>query len=179
LRSTAGKVLLAVALTALSTPLVAHFFIVPDTGPLHTSYCVNYTLSQNGSALHFGYAEFPISEFEYQHGMKHRIDLHPDSAMIFYAAGSRDVSLWMQDTPSALDMAFFDERGVLVYLAQAKPFSEELISAPGNPSIGYVMELPAGRSQEIKLEVGVTRLTITEPAHCAELPPIIHRKDLK
>jgi uncharacterized membrane protein (UPF0127 family) len=167
LKSPARKTLAVAALPliAIATVAFAKFSWSSQGEPRHTKFCVSYQLEQEDHSL-FGYAEFPTTELEYEHGMKHRTRHPIDAAMLFDMGGYRNVAFWMQDTPAPLDLAFFDTNGVLRFLAEGNPLSEELISAPSEIPIAYVLELPAGRADQLDLEVDTTEIAVGDPEIC-------------
>ncbi|OYR13513.1 DUF192 domain-containing protein [Brucella grignonensis] len=76
-------------------------------------------------------------------GLMWRTDFPKDRAMLFVFGEMRNVMMWMQNTPSPLDMVFLDDTGhVSAIHENAVPFSEATISSQGPAA--YVVELLAG-----------------------------------
>lgn len=62
--------------------------------------------------------------------------------------------LWMKNTPSALDVAFFDANWKIVGMTQMQPFSEDLHESPG-PVLG-ALEMPLGWFAKANIQLGQT-----------------------
>ncbi len=78
--------------------------------------------------------------------------------MLFVFGEMRNVMMWMQNTPSPLDMVFLDDTGhVSAIHENAVPFSEATISSQGPAA--YVVELLAGTVKRTESGVGTKRPT--------------------
>jgi uncharacterized membrane protein (UPF0127 family) len=62
--------------------------------------------------------------------------------------------MWMKNTPLPLDIIFVDEAGRIVYIANAKPLSEEMLG-PLTP-VETVIEIAGGRAAALGITVGDT-----------------------
>lgn len=86
-------------------------------------------------------------------GLMWRTDFPKDRAMLFVFGEMRDVMMWMQNTPSPLDMVFLDDTGhVSAIHENAVPFSEDIISSHGPAA--YVVELLAGTVKRTGIKLG-------------------------
>lgn len=86
-------------------------------------------------------------------GLMWRTDFPKDRAMLFVFGQMRDVMMWMQNTPSPLDMVFLDNTGhVSAIHENAVPFSEDIISSQGPAA--YVVELLAGTVKRTGIKRG-------------------------
>ncbi|MGH6763204.1 MAG: DUF192 domain-containing protein [Phyllobacterium sp.] len=86
-------------------------------------------------------------------GLMHRVDFPDDRAMLFIFDQTRDVMMWMQNTPTALDMVFISENGVVSAIApDTKPLSEAIVSSQG--PVRFVVELKAGTASKRGIEIG-------------------------
>jgi len=86
-------------------------------------------------------------------GLMWRTDFPKDRAMLFIFGEMRDVMMWMQNTPSPLDMVFLDDTGhVSAIHENAVPFSEDIISSQGPAA--YVVELLAGTVKRTGIKRG-------------------------
>ncbi|MDR6430716.1 DUF192 domain-containing protein [Brucella pseudogrignonensis] len=86
-------------------------------------------------------------------GLMWRTDFPKDRAMLFVFGQMRDVMMWMQNTPSPLDMVFLDDSGhVSAIHENAVPFSEDIISSQGPAA--YVVELLAGTVKRTGIKRG-------------------------
>lgn len=143
----------------------SHAAILPE--PVFLSRCRPVALSTPGASTVVLLAEFAETAAERSHGMMGRLD-HPDGAAMLFAFKEGEAAVfWMKDTPLPLDIAFFDEGGLLVHLEiAAKPMSERLIAAPGNMRTPLVLELPAGTAGLHGLTPGWSRIEAGEPLPC-------------
>ncbi|MDP2118289.1 MAG: DUF192 domain-containing protein [Hoeflea sp.] len=88
-------------------------------------------------------------------GLMHRQSMGADHGMLFRFDQTRQVLMWMKNTPLPLDMLFIDDAGTIVGIAQdTTPFSEAVISSPG--PVRYVLELNAGTTGRKAISVGDT-----------------------
>ncbi|QND54236.1 DUF192 domain-containing protein [Phyllobacterium sp. 628] len=97
--------------------------------------------------------EVADTDEERERGLMFRTDLKDNSAMLFVFEESRLVTMWMENTPSALDMIFLDDNGrVSAIRANAVPFSRATISSGG--AARFVIEVKAGTARRLGLAVG-------------------------
>ncbi|MDQ0457247.1 DUF192 domain-containing protein [Rhizobium paknamense] len=97
--------------------------------------------------------EYALSASERAQGLMNRKTLPPDHGMIFDFGESREVMMWMKNTPLPLDMLFIDEKGVIRHIAaNTTPFSEDII--PSSGSVRYVIELNGGRAAALGIQPG-------------------------
>lgn len=83
-------------------------------------------------------------------GRKHLATRH---GMLFDFGAQTVVTMWMKDTPLALDMLFLDEHGQVVWLQpRTTPGSLALIGAPQR--VRYVLEINAGEAQLLGIATG-------------------------
>lgn len=74
------------------------------------------------------------------------------SGMLFVYDGEQKVNFWMRNTFIPLDLLFFDSKGVLRKIHhKAKPL--DLTNIFGGDSIQYVLEINAGLSAALGIEV--------------------------
>lgn len=62
--------------------------------------------------------------------------------MLLLNPQARPMTLWMKNTPSALDVAFIDQQWRIISIAQMQPFSEQLHDSP-KPALA-ALEMPLG-----------------------------------
>lgn len=97
--------------------------------------------------------EIADDDTERQRGLMFRTDLKDNSAMLFVFDQARQVTMWMENTPSALDMLFLDEKGRITTIRQnAVPFSRDIIASDGPAS--YTVEVKAGTVRRLGIAVG-------------------------
>ncbi len=88
-------------------------------------------------------------------GLMHRESMAADHGMLFRFDQTRQVLMWMKNTPLPLDMLFIDDAGTIVGIAEdTTPFSESVIASPG--PVRYVLELNAGTAGRTGISVGDT-----------------------
>lgn len=87
-------------------------------------------------------------------GLMYRTDINPDEGMLFVFPDAAERSFWMKDTPTSLDILYFDENRLLINFYESTiPNNDEMLY----PSMGdskYVVELLAGQVEEKKLQKG-------------------------
>ncbi len=83
-------------------------------------------------------------------GRKHLAARH---GMLFDFGAPTLVTMWMKDTPVALDMLFLDEHGQVVWLQpRTTPGSLALVGAPQR--VRYVLEINAGEARHLGIVTG-------------------------
>jgi uncharacterized protein len=141
--------LAAIAFSCLAIfPLLAQ-----DNAPMHLPVDpVALTVNTARGDVPFS-VEIADEEEERQRGLMFRTDLEDNSAMLFIFDQTRLVSMWMENTPSALDMLFLNQSGRITAIHQdAVPFSRDVISSGG--PVKFVVEVKAGTVQRLGLRVG-------------------------
>jgi uncharacterized membrane protein (UPF0127 family) len=86
-------------------------------------------------------------------GLMDRQRMAADHGMLFRFDQTRDVLMWMKNTPLSLDMLFIAENGRIARIAEnTVPFSETII--PSGSPVRYVLELNAGTAAKTGVAVG-------------------------
>lgn len=86
-------------------------------------------------------------------GLMHRVDFPDNRAMLFVFDQTRDVMMWMQNTPTSLDMVFISQDGAVISIApNTEPLSEAIISSQG--PVRFVVELKAGMAKMRGIRIG-------------------------
>lgn len=99
--------------------------------------------------------EIADDEPERQRGLMFRPPLADDRGMLFQFPDSAERGFWMRNTPSSLDILYIDPAGRIVSIARhTTPYSEATI--PSNGPANGVLELRAGRADEIGAQAGDT-----------------------
>ncbi|MEC9344464.1 MAG: DUF192 domain-containing protein [Pseudomonadota bacterium] len=108
---------------------------------------------------HTGQGEFAFTveiadeDGERARGLMHRESMATDRGMLFDFGVSREVYMWMKNTPLSLDMVFVRADGTVARVAErTEPFSERTVES-GEP-VAYVLELRAGVARMIGLKPG-------------------------
>jgi hypothetical protein len=86
-------------------------------------------------------------------GLMDRQSMAADHGMLFRFDQTRDVLMWMKNTPLSLDMLFIAENGRIARIAEnTVPFSETII--PSGSPVRYVLELNAGTAAKTGVAAG-------------------------
>lgn len=110
---------------------------------------------ETASGAHDFLVEIADDEPERQRGLMFRPPLADDRGMLFQFPDSAERGFWMRNTPSSLDILYIDPAGRIVSIARhTTPYSETTI--PSNGPANGVLELRAGRAEEIGAQAGDT-----------------------
>lgn len=71
--------------------------------------------------------QLAVTDLEMQRGLMERRDLGSDDGMLFLYREPQQMSFWMRDTPTPLDIGFFDDGGMLEETYAMQPFDERAI----------------------------------------------------
>jgi uncharacterized protein len=97
--------------------------------------------------------EMARSPAEQSRGLMFRTLVPPGTGMLFVHDRPRPVSMWMRNTPTALDMLFIAEDGTIESIAaDTTPFSETVISSNG--PVAGVLEIKAGEAERLGIQEG-------------------------
>ncbi len=90
---------------------------------------------------------------ERQKGLMFRETMPTKHGMLFDFGETRQIQMWMRNTPLSLDMIFLTPDGKVVRIAErTTPFSDAIIDS--TVPISHVLELNAGVSKLIGLKIG-------------------------
>jgi uncharacterized protein len=139
---------LAIALALLPATAVAQATGEPqpilDQEPL--------TIETAGGPVTF-LVEMARTPAEQSRGLMFRTLVPPGTGMLFVHERPRQVSMWMRNTPTSLDMLFIDEDGIIKSIARdTTPFSETVISSNG--PVAGVLEIRAGEAERLGIQEG-------------------------
>ncbi len=105
------------------------------------------------SGEHAFMVEIADDEAERERGLMFRPPLEDDRGMLFQFPDVAERGFWMKDTPNSLDILYIDPTGRIVSIARhTTPMSQTII--PSNGAASGVLELRAGRSEEIGAQPG-------------------------
>ena len=126
-------------------------------------------LTAKGAKLSFN-VEIALSEHEREMGLMFRPAPKAGEGMLFIAQDEqpRAVSMWMKNTPAALDMLFIESDGRIASLKEhAEPFSQDIISS-GVP-VSAVLELADGTLSSLGIKIGdhINNRHFCGPTGCA------------
>jgi uncharacterized protein len=88
-------------------------------------------------------------------GLMYRPALPDDRGMLFPFNAARSVQFWMRNVPVSLDMVFLLDGEVKAIASNVPPCTTPIcpVYGPSTP-VNQVIELRAGRAEELSLEVG-------------------------
>lgn len=90
---------------------------------------------------------------EMQRGLMERRDLGHDDGMIFIYDKPQQMSFWMRNTPTALDIGFFGANGVLEEVYPLHPFDERAVASHGT-QLQFALEVNQGWFRERGVKPG-------------------------
>jgi uncharacterized membrane protein (UPF0127 family) len=91
--------------------------------------------------------QIAVSLDEMQRGLMERRDLGPDDGMLFVYKSPQQMSFWMRNTPTALDIGFFNVEGVLEEVYPLHPFDETTVQSRSK-SLRFALEMNQGWYRE-------------------------------
>ena len=106
-----------------------------------------------GGKKHYFTVELAVTSEQRSLGLMHRTAMALDRGMLFDFGESRQIMMWMKNTPLPLDMLFIDDRGAIVRIQEkAVPFSESIIDS--RSAVKFVLEINGGRAAELGIRPG-------------------------
>ena len=85
-------------------------------------------------------------------GLMHRKGLAPNAGMLFIFDGPSKQCMWMKNTHIPLSVAFLDEQGAIINIADMEPHSEQT-HCSSRPAL-YALEMTRGWFAERKIKPG-------------------------
>ena len=100
--------------------------------------------------IHVIQAEAAITPAQREQGLMHREKMGPNEGMVFLFESPTTICMWMKNTLLPLSVAFIDEQGKIVNIADMQPHSQE--SHCGAKPVKYALEMNQGwfRQKNIK-----------------------------
>jgi uncharacterized membrane protein (UPF0127 family) len=118
-----------------------------DFGPTETLTVAS------GQAAHEFNVEIADDVREHARGLMYRPEIAPDFGMLFVFEENAPHSFYMRNTCASLDILYLRADGEIASIVRhAVPFSERSLPSPG--PVRGVLELKAGRSEELGIEPG-------------------------
>lgn len=87
--------------------------------------------------------QLAVKPREMEHGLMERRDLKSDEGMLFIYERPQQMSFWMRNTPTPLDIGFFSAEGVLKEVYQMYPFDETPVQSRG-AELKFALEMNQG-----------------------------------
>ncbi len=94
------------------------------------------------AGMHLIKAEVADRDESRMRGLMHRSTLAANHGMLFVFPAAARQCFWMRNTPLPLSIAFIDERGEIVNIADMSPFSEE--SHCSAKPVAFALEMTQG-----------------------------------
>lgn len=107
---------------------------------------------ESANGRHVFQVEVARTAEQQQRGLMFRTELADDRGMLFPLGVARPASFWMRNVPIPLDIIFIRADGTIARIADAVPFSEQLIDS-GEP-VTAVLEIRNGRADELGIAPG-------------------------
>ena len=95
--------------------------------------------------------QLAVRSAEMQRGLMGRRDLGPDEGMLFVYDKPQQMTFWMRNTPTPLDIGFFGTSGKLEEIYPMHPFDETTVGSQGR-ELSFALETNQGwfRSNAVK-----------------------------
>ncbi len=103
-------------------------------------------------------AEVARTPEEKARGLMHRTRLADNAGMIFIFDGKTRASFWMKNTAVPLSIAFIDSKGIVLEIADMKPFDETTINSASD-HVAFALEVNQNWFALNRIKAGTT-LTI-------------------
>ena len=140
-RSGPGRFKLQVA-WAMGGWLIATAVAAQPAGPGAAAQAQRLQAITLNAGMHNIRAELALTPEQRQKGLMYRRDLGSHEGMLFVFDEPSPQCFWMRNTPSPLTIAFVADDGVIVNLADMKPFDDS--SHCSAKPVRYVLEMNQG-----------------------------------
>jgi len=105
------------------------------------------------AGMHLIHAEVAADFSTRARGLMHRKGLAPNSGMLFVFDGPSQQCMWMKNTYIPLSVAFLDEQGTIINIADMQPHSEQT-HCSARPAL-YALEMTRGWFAERNIKPGM------------------------
>ena len=105
------------------------------------------------AGMHLIRAEVAADFSTRSRGLMHRKGLAPNSGMLFVFDAASQQCMWMKNTYIPLSVAFLDEQGTIINIADMQPHSEQT-HCSARPAL-YALEMTRGWFAERGIKPGV------------------------
>jgi uncharacterized protein len=114
---------------------------------------------------HTIFAEVAHTQLARSQGLMYRQSMEKDSGMLFVFSETGRHSMWMMNTDIPLSVAFLDERGVILNIADMAPNTKTAHSSAGAAKYALEMNLGWFRARNIKAGervIGLGKVPVAE-----------------
>lgn len=87
--------------------------------------------------------QLAVKPREMERGLMERTDLKPDEGMLFVYLSPQQMSFWMRNTPTPLDIGFFTTDGTLKEVYQMQPYDETPVQSRSR-ELKFALEMNQG-----------------------------------
>lgn len=127
--------------------------------PLPTALMETRHIRIGSHTLFVEVAKHPLSR---EKGLMNRSFLPANNGMLFVFPVPQSISMWMKNTLIPLDVAFINERGIIIKIERMAP--QTLTHHRSGGVIAYALEVNAGWFEQHNIQTG---------AHITNLPPYL------
>ena len=99
-----------------------------------------FAIKVGGQTVRMQLAVLPL---EMERGLMERRDLTPDQGMLFVYRSTQQMTFWMRNTPTPLDIGFFTADGELAEIYPMLPFDEKTVASRGR-ELKFALEMNQG-----------------------------------
>lgn len=97
--------------------------------------------------------QLAVRPAEMERGLMERRDLGPDDGMLFVYERPQQMSFWMRNTPTPLDIGFFNRHGMLEEIYPMHPFDETPVRSRST-LLSFALEMNQGWFRENGVKPG-------------------------
>ena len=97
--------------------------------------------------------QLAVHSAEMQRGLMGRRDLGRDDGMLFVYEKTQQMSFWMRNTPTPLDIGFFNREGVLQEVYPLHPFDEQGVASTST-ELQFALEMNQGWFRDNRVKPG-------------------------
>jgi len=122
----------------------------PETPPTSKTAVDWFSIKVGDAAVQM---QVVVTTEEMSKGLMGRRDLADDQGMLFVYAYPRQVSFWMRNTPTALDIGYFSGDGVLREVYPLFPFDEKSVPSRRD-DLQFALEVKQGGFEALGIRPG-------------------------
>jgi uncharacterized protein len=127
-------------------------FALPLTVAAALALAQSLPVTELRAGMHLIRAEVASDVSTRSRGLMHRKGLAPNAGMLFIFDGPSQQCMWMKNTYIPLSVAFLDEQGTIINIADMQPHSEQT-HCSARPAL-YALEMTRGWFAERGIKPG-------------------------
>jgi len=121
--------------------------------PVAAAHAQGLPVAELRAGMHLIRAEVAADFSTRARGLMHRKGLAPNAGMLFVFDGPSQQCMWMKNTYIPLSVAFLDEQGTIINIADMQPHSEQT-HCSARPAL-YALEMTRGWFAERGIKPGL------------------------